>query len=107
MNLGPLSFHYIKILRLIDHLTQSANIPWNVTVEANGWELILHFVKLKMGYAIVNGSCKIPKGFIAIPFSDLPATQYHLLHLEGVDKMGDHIHLVKTIKSLQAKYGAG
>ena len=84
--------------QLIDRHTQSANVAWNIAVEANGWELILHFVTLKLGLAIVNGSCRIPKGFVTIPFSDLPATQYHLIHRPGADKKADGKKLVRIIK---------
>ena len=84
--------------QLIDRHTQAANVFWNIAVEANGWELILHFVKLKLGLAIVNGSCNIPNGFTAVPFSDLPSTQYHLLHRKGIDLSGDRKLLVDIIK---------
>jgi len=84
--------------QLIDRHTQAANVRWKIAVEANGWELILHFVKLKLGLAIVNGSCTTPNGYTAIPFSDLPATQYHLLHRPGVDNSAERKYLIKTIK---------
>ncbi|VAW77807.1 Transcriptional regulator, LysR family [hydrothermal vent metagenome] len=84
--------------QLIDRHTQAENISWNIAVEANGWELILHFVKLKLGNAIVNGSCSVPKGFVAIPFSDLPSTQYHLLHRPGADKTEERNILIQIIR---------
>ena len=80
------------------NIKYTMNIFWNIAVEANGWELILHFVKLKLGLALVNGSCKIPKGFVAIPFSDLPSTQYHLLHRPGIDRTADRKELVRIIR---------
>ncbi len=84
--------------QLIDRHTQAENVSWNIAVEANGWELILHFVKLNLGYAIVNGSCSVPKGFVAIPFSDLPSTQYHLLHRPGADKAQEKKILIQIIR---------
>jgi DNA-binding transcriptional LysR family regulator len=72
--------------QMIAKLLQSANIPWSVSVEVNGWELMLHFVKLGLGCAIVNGSVTIPKPLIAKPIKELPYTRYVLVHHENVGK---------------------
>jgi DNA-binding transcriptional LysR family regulator len=72
--------------QLIAKLLQSANISWEVAVEVNGWELMLHFVKLGLGCAIVNGSVTIPKQLIAKPLKDFPSTQYLLVHHKNVGK---------------------
>jgi hypothetical protein len=67
-----------------------------VGVEANGWELMLHFVKLGLGCAIVNGSVAIPKPLISKPLKELPSTQYLLVHHHNIGKSGDQ----KTLKDL-------
>ena len=75
--------------QMIAKILQSANVPWHVAVEANGWELMLHFVKLGLGCAIVNGSVTTPKPLIAKPIKELPSTQYLLVHHKNVGKSGE------------------
>jgi DNA-binding transcriptional LysR family regulator len=72
--------------QMIAKILQSANVSWRVAVEANGWELMLHFVKLGLGCAIVNGSVNIPKTLVAKPIKELPSTQYLLVHHMNVGK---------------------
>jgi DNA-binding transcriptional LysR family regulator len=59
---------------------QSANVKWQVAVEANGWELMLHFVRLGLGLAIVNECCRMPAGVVSRPLPELPALQFHVFH---------------------------
>lgn len=59
---------------------QSASVEWQPAVEANGWELMLHFVKLGIGVAIVNACCRIPPGVSVRPLPELPSVQFHLFH---------------------------
>lgn len=54
-----------------------------VAVEASGWEPILHFVGLGLGAAVVNGCCRIPRGLVGIPITDLPRVRYQLLTAVG------------------------
>lgn len=82
--------------QMIAKMLQSANIPWKIAVEANGWELMLHFVKLGLGCAIVNGSVNIPKPLVAKPLKQLPSTQYLLVHHPNVGKYGEQ----KIVKDL-------
>jgi DNA-binding transcriptional LysR family regulator len=72
--------------QMIAKILQSANVPWQVAVEANGWELMLHFVSLGLGCAIVNGSVNIPKTLVAKPIKEFPSTQYLLVHHRNVGK---------------------
>lgn len=53
--------------QLVSTALQSAGIQWEVAVEASGWELMMHFVKLGLGMAIVNSCCAVPKGLIKKP----------------------------------------
>ena len=57
----------------------SAAIPWQVAVEATGWELVLRFVELGVGLAIVNGCCRIPAGLVRRELTELPRIAYHLV----------------------------
>lgn len=65
---------------LVSQALQSANVEWKLAVEATGWELMLHFVRLGLGLAIVNACCKIPAGVVVRPLPELPPVQYHLFH---------------------------
>lgn len=63
---------------MLSQMLQSAQVPWHVAVEATGWELMLHLVKLGMGLAVVNACCRMPAGVVARPIPELPALQYSL-----------------------------
>lgn len=65
---------------------QSANVSWVPAVEANGWELMMHFVRLGLGLAVVNSNCVPPAGLIAKPLLELPRIHYHIFHLRGAAK---------------------
>lgn len=67
----------------LDAALSMAGVTCNVTVEASGWPLILHFVSLGLGAAVVNGCCRLPAGFSAVPIRDLAAQRYYLLRRNG------------------------
>jgi DNA-binding transcriptional LysR family regulator len=70
---------------MLSQMLQSAQVPWQAAVEASGWELMLHLVKLGMGLAVVNACCRIPAGVVARPIPELPALQYVIfMRKEGV-----------------------
>jgi DNA-binding transcriptional LysR family regulator len=70
---------------MLSQMLQSAQVPWQAAVEASGWELMLHLVKLGMGLAVVNACCRIPTGVVARPIPELPALQYVIFtRKEGV-----------------------
>ncbi|MFD0724989.1 LysR family transcriptional regulator [Lysobacter brunescens] len=70
---------------MLSQMLQSAQVPWHAAVEASGWELMLHLVKLGMGLAVVNACCRMPAGVVARPIPELPALQYMILsRKEGV-----------------------
>lgn len=54
-----------------------------VAVEASGWEVMLHFVSLGVGAAIVNGCCKLPRGLRGILLKELPNVRYQILSRRG------------------------
>jgi LysR family transcriptional regulator, low CO2-responsive transcriptional regulator len=53
-------------------------IDWHVAVEAEGWPLMLHFVALGVGAAVVNGCVRTD--LVRIPIVDLPAVPYYAIH---------------------------
>ena len=71
---------------MLSALLQSAQVPWQVALEANGWELMLSFVAMGAGAAVVNGCCRMPQGVAAIPIPELPSLRYHCFHLRGLVK---------------------
>jgi DNA-binding transcriptional LysR family regulator len=68
---------------MLSQMLQSAQVDWKVAVEASGWEVILHLVRLGMGLAIVNGCCRIPAGIVTRSVPELPALQYFVIAREG------------------------
>lgn len=54
-------------------------ITLSTSIEASGWELILHFAKLGLGLAIVNECCRVPAGMVGIPVPELPSVPYFLV----------------------------
>ncbi len=65
---------------LLRQRLHSEGAELQVALEATGWELMLHFVQLGFGAAVVNGCCRLPRGVQAVPIVDLPTTDYYLLH---------------------------
>jgi LysR family transcriptional regulator, low CO2-responsive transcriptional regulator len=65
-----------------------AGVPWEVAVEADGWELMLRFVELGVGLAIVNACCRLPSGLTAKPLPELPRQRYYVLLRPGTRARG-------------------
>ncbi|MEV4311488.1 LysR family transcriptional regulator [Actinocrispum sp. NPDC049592] len=59
----------------------AAGATWEVAVEAEGWPLMLHFVQLGVGAAVVNGCVRT--GLPNLPIVDLPAVPYYAVHRRG------------------------
>lgn len=54
-------------------------VRWSVAVEAEGWELLVHFVRLGIGPAVVNGSVRTTAAVRKIPVKDLPPVRYYVI----------------------------
>lgn len=87
--------------QMLSSALQSSGVSWEVAVEAQGWEVMLHFVKLGIGLAIVNASCAIPRGLVARPLRELPQVHYYIVHLKGRAKAGWQAKLKDTLLSSQ------
>lgn len=68
---------------MLARMLQSAGVGWEVAVEAGGWELMIQFVTLGVGVAVVNACCHIPRTLVAIPLAELPAMRFHVFHRKG------------------------
>jgi len=58
-------------------------VPFEIGVEAIGWEVTIHFVALGFGLAIVNGFCRVPRGLVTRPIREVPSIDYWLLSPRG------------------------
>lgn len=67
---------------MLSRMLQSERVEWNVAVEATGWELMLEFVRLGLGLAVVNECCRLPRGVVGRPVPELPSLQYFVFHLD-------------------------
>ncbi|GAA4229442.1 hypothetical protein GCM10022254_21870 [Actinomadura meridiana] len=65
----------------LERALRAADVPWTLAVEAEGWPLLLHFVSLRVGLAVVNGCVVPPPGLVGREIIDLPAVPYHAVHL--------------------------
>ncbi|MBO2459697.1 LysR family transcriptional regulator [Actinomadura violacea] len=75
----PAGPHRIALERAL----RAAAVPWTAAVEAEGWPLLLHFVSLRAGLAVVNGCVVPPPGVVLREITDLPAVPYYAVHLPG------------------------
>ena len=85
--------------QLLARLLQAAGVPWTVAVEATGWDLMLSFVQLGAGAAVVNAYCRLPRGLRGIPVAELPTLRYHVFHRRGLKPAGE---LARLVRALQA-----
>ena len=56
----------------------AAGAQLEVAVEASGWSVMLGFVRLGLGLAVVNDFCAMPPGTVAVELRGLPPIDYHL-----------------------------
>jgi len=62
--------------RALERAFLDAGVELRPVAEADGWDLLVHFVKLGIGASIVNGCVPVPEGLKAVPVTDLPAVRY-------------------------------
>ncbi len=84
----------------------AAGVPWQVAVEATGWNLVLRFVELGLGLTVVNGCCKLPRGLVARPLKELPPITYFLLTRTGAGRLGEAAVLRKVLLERVESAGA-
>lgn len=58
-------------------------VPLKVGLEAEGWQLMMHFASMGLGATLVNGCCKVPEDCKAVPVDGLPYSKYYLLQVKG------------------------
>lgn len=65
---------------LLGRLLQAESVPWQPSLEANGWELMLRFAQMGFGLTVVNACCRIPRELVGIPLQGYPPLEYHVFH---------------------------
>lgn len=60
----------------VEEALRSAGARCEIAVEADGWDLLLHFVSLGLGIAVVNDCCALPRGVKARPLEGIAPTEY-------------------------------
>lgn len=65
---------------------RAAGVNWTLAIEAEGWPLMLHFVALGVGLAIVNGCVRTPPELTSRPLVDQPETPYYAVHIPQHDR---------------------
>lgn len=63
----------------IETVLGQPDVPWSVAVEADGWELMTHFVAQGIAIAIVNDCVPLQRGQHGIPISGFPEIRYQLI----------------------------
>ncbi len=86
---------------MLARMLQSAGVNWEVAVEASGWELMVQFVSLGVGVAVVNACSNIPRTLVAIPLAELPAIRFYVFHRKGQQLEGEAARL----RTLLLEYG--
>jgi DNA-binding transcriptional LysR family regulator len=87
--------------QMLSAALQSAGVSWEVAVEATGWELMLQFVRLGMGIAVVNSVCSIPRGLQTRTLTELPKIHYYVVQL----RTGAKSETQQELSQLLLKHG--
>ena len=65
--------------RALERALLDQGVRWSVAVEAEGWDLLVQFVRLGIGPAVVNGSVRTTSAVRTVPVKDLPSVRYYLI----------------------------
>lgn len=80
----------------LDRALANAGVRWRIAVEAEGWDLLVHFVRLGLGASVVNGCVQVPGGLLRIPIRDLPPVRYFCLYRRArADRVSPLIDLLR------------
>lgn len=68
--------------RTLEDALSRNGVSWEIAVEARGWPLAIHLVKLGTGLSVVNDFCRLPSGLVGRPVTGLPSHTYFAARLE-------------------------
>jgi DNA-binding transcriptional LysR family regulator len=86
---------------VLDEVLSRAGVHWELAVEARGWPLTLHLVKLGTGLAIVNDFCRLPAGLVGRPLPGLPSHTYFAVRMEDTPREGIMDRVWKRLVSIK------
>lgn len=75
----------------------SEGLELNAGLEADGWEIMMNFVSLGLGCAIVNSCCVPPKGVVTVRLKSLPRTSYYVVRAQGGYRFPAQERLLRSI----------
>jgi DNA-binding transcriptional LysR family regulator len=78
-------------------------VNYEVSVEASGWELILRYAELGVGLAVVNDICRVPRGALSRPLTELPTLDYYVVSRASRELSAGARELKASIQALAAK----
>jgi DNA-binding transcriptional LysR family regulator len=90
---------------LVSRFVAMAGHALQPPLEADGWPLMLDFVRNGLGVAVVNGTCKPPAGVKLLPLAELGVVRYVLIRRKGATLskaaqwLADEIQSLKSVKS--------
>jgi DNA-binding transcriptional LysR family regulator len=61
---------------MIENALHARGVSVTLGAVAGGWELAMKLVELGFGLAVVNGSCRTPRGLVTRPLRELPTVRY-------------------------------
>jgi DNA-binding transcriptional LysR family regulator len=74
----------------------AAGVEWRCAVEASGWDLMLQFVRMGVGVAVVNAYCTLPAGVVGIPLPELPVLNFYACRLRG-QCLGSELSFIEAL----------
>lgn len=83
----------------LEEALRRAGVEWTVGVEASGWELMVHFVELGLGLAVVNGCTRIPPTLVGRPVPELAPVEYRLVRRRGSEDHPGAADLLHQLRS--------
>ncbi len=76
--------HRISTAKVLD----AHDVPWEVAVEATGWQLMMNFVSYGLGVTIINDHITVPPGLVGIPIEGFPTFRYDVAILKDTPHEG-------------------
>lgn len=74
--------------RTLEEALSRAGVSWEIAVEARGWPLAIHLVKLGTGLSVVNDFCRLSSGLVGRPLAGLPSHTYYVVRMEDTPLEG-------------------
>lgn len=80
----------------VERLLEAEGVTWRLGLEASGWELMLRYATLRIGLALVNDICVLPKGLVSRPFVGVPPISYRWIEPRSKATPPAPLHALKA-----------